>query len=38
MAFNTASKTGNQYSYTGRGPLDPKSLVQTYAKLIDAAT
>lgn len=38
MAFNTASKTGNQYSYTGRGPLDPKSLVQTYAQLIDAAT
>ena len=38
MAFNTASKTGNQYSYTGRGPLDPKSLVQTYAQLTDAAT
>jgi hypothetical protein len=38
MAFNTASKTGNQYFYTGRGPLDQKSLVQTYAQLIDAAT
>ena len=38
MAFDTASKSGNQYLYTGRGPLDPKSLVQTYAQLIDAAT
>jgi hypothetical protein len=38
MAFDTASKTGKQYLYTGRGPLDPKSLVSTYAQLVDAAT
>ena len=38
MAFDAASRAGNQYLYTGRGPLDPKALVQTYAQLIDKAT
>lgn len=40
MAFDTATanKTGKQYLYTGRGPLDPKSLIDTYAQLINKAT
>ena len=38
MAFNTTSKTGNQYLYTGRGPLDPKSLVTTYDELLNKDT
>ncbi len=40
MAFDstTINKTGKQYVYTGRGPLDPKSLVDTYAQLTNAAT
>lgn len=40
MAFDTTTvnKTGKQYLYTGRGPLDPKSLIDTYAQLINKAT
>lgn len=40
MAFNstTVNKTGKQYLYTGRGPLDPKALVNTYSQLLDAST
>lgn len=41
MAFDTTTtvnKTGKQYLYTGRGPLDPKSLIETYAQLIDSDT
>lgn len=28
----------NNYKYTGKGPLDAKSLVKTYAKLLELAT
>ena len=30
--------TSTQYSFTGRGPLDPKALVKTYAELLSPAT
>lgn len=33
-----AIKISNQYSYTGKGPFDAKSLVENYDKLIDPAT
>ena len=40
MAFDltTVTKTGKQYLYTGRGPLDPKSLISTYDQLISKTT
>lgn len=38
MAFNSTSKTGNQYLFTGRGPLDPKTLIATYAELLNRDT
>lgn len=30
--------SSNQYKYTGRGPLDPKATVKTYADLLSEAT
>jgi hypothetical protein len=38
MAFETAAKIGNQYLYTGRGPLDSKALVNSYDQLLDKST
>ena len=31
-------KISDQYKYTGRGPLDAKSLVKTYAELVSSTT
>ena len=31
-------KSANQYKYSGKGPVDSKALVKTYAELIDVAT
>ena len=30
--------SANQYKYSGKGPLDSKALVKTYAELLDTAT
>ena len=40
MAFDSIniSKSGTQRVYTGRGPLDAKSLIATYDQLLDPAT
>ena len=32
------AKSANQYKFSGKGPLDPKALVKTYAELLDTAT
>lgn len=32
------AKSANQYKFSGRGPLDSKALVKTYAELLDPAT
>jgi hypothetical protein len=31
-------KSANQYKYSGKGPVDSKALVKTYAELLDPAT
>jgi hypothetical protein len=32
------AKSADQFRYTGKGPLDAKALVKTYAELLDTAT
>jgi hypothetical protein len=32
------AKSANQYKFSGKGPLDSKALVKTYAELLDVAT
>lgn len=32
------AKSANQYKFSGKGPLDSKALVKTYAELLDTAT
>lgn len=38
MAFNNAARTGNNYLFTGRKPLDARFLVDTYEQLLDTNT